>query len=589
MTTSDPSEPESARQNSGDETAGVDDISNQEPGVTEANSADDKSRNRLGRAAVATLIGLVLVGLLQWNASETDHQFSNMATVLLVFLIGGYVLFQIHCLTRMRWNSFVVPGAGLLVIAGFIGMWEFEGFSGELVPQFSFRFGNTRPAMQSVESDAGPENDRGGVPGNEEKDSSVALAAYGGFLGDERTAVIAERHFDVPASVDEVKVLWRQGLGDGWAAFAVSGDKAVTLEQRDEEECLTCYRLGDGALLWMIKHQTRHENLMGGVGPRSTPTIVGNRVFAQGATGVLWCVDLPTGELVWSIDLVEQAGWSQAESEAMISWGRAASPLIIDDGICVVPFGGPEQNREPGRSLIALDVSSGKVLWTAGEDQISYASPVLLNLGGKRQIVSVNESTITGHDIDDGSVLWKTSWPGQSNGGANCASVVPVGDSRFLIGKGYGGGSALYEVKQSDGQWIVDEIWKSNRVLKTKFTHAAVKGEVAFGISNGALEAVRLEDGERQWIQSRRSRLGQGQIVVVDDVIVGQAENGEVVLVAADSEDYRELLRMPALNTKTWNVPSIAGRHLLVRNDREVICFLLPGLDRESAVDADRQ
>ena len=120
-------------------------------------------------------------------------------------------------------------------------------------------------------------------------------------------------------------------------------------------------------------------------------------------------------------------------------------------------------------------------------------------------------------------------------------------------------------------------------------THAAVKGEVAFGISNGALEAVRLEDGERQWIQSRRSRLGQGQIVVVDDVIVGQAENGEVVLVAADSEDYRELLRMPALNAKTWNVPSIAGRHLLVRNDREVICFLLPGLDRESAVDTDRQ
>ena len=133
MTTSDPSEPESARQNSGDETAGVDEIANQEPGVTEANSADDKSRNRLGRAAVATLIGLVLVGLLQWNASETDHQFSNMATVLLVFLIGGYVLFQIHCLTRVRWNSFVVPGACLLVIAGFIGMWEFEGFSGELV------------------------------------------------------------------------------------------------------------------------------------------------------------------------------------------------------------------------------------------------------------------------------------------------------------------------------------------------------------------------------------------------------------------------------------------------------------------------
>ena len=125
--------------------------------------------------------------------------------------------------------------------------------------------------------------------------------------------------------------------------------------------------------------------------------------------------------------------------------------------------------------------------------------------------------------------------------------VVPAGENRFLIGKGYGGGSGLYKVTESDGQWTAKEVWKSSRVLKTKFTHAAVVGDTAFAISNGSL-----------------------------DVIIGQAEGGEVVLVAADPNEYRELLRLPALNAKTWNVPTIAGRHLLVRNDREVICFLLP-------------
>ena len=226
--------------------------------------------------------------------------------------------------------------------------------------------------------------------------------------------------------------------------------------------------------------------------------------------------------------------------------------------------------------MIALDAATGKTLWSAGEDQVSYASPALLTLGGIRQIVSVNEKTISGHQIGNGDVLWQVDWPGQSNGGANCAMVMPAGKNRFLVGKGYGGGSALYEVTQSEGDWNAEDLWKSHRVLKTKFTHAAVKGDIAFAISNGSLEAVNVSEGERLWQQGRRSRLGQGQILLVDDLIVGQAESGDVVLVAADPTEYRELLRVPALTSKTWNVPTVAGRHLLVRNDREVICFLLP-------------
>jgi hypothetical protein len=226
--------------------------------------------------------------------------------------------------------------------------------------------------------------------------------------------------------------------------------------------------------------------------------------------------------------------------------------------------------------LIALDAATGKTIWAAGEGQVSYASAALLTLGGVRQIVSVNEKTITGHQIADGDVLWQVDWPGQSNGGANCAMVIPAGENQFLVGKGYGGGSALYQVTQADGEWNAEALWTSSRVLKTKFTHAAVMGEFAFAISNGSLEAVSISDGERQWMQGRNARLGQGQILLVDDVIVGQSESGEVVLVAADPEKYRELLRLPALTSKTWNVPTIAGRHLLVRNDREVICFLLP-------------
>jgi outer membrane protein assembly factor BamB len=242
----------------------------------------------------------------------------------------------------------------------------------------------------------------------------------------------------------------------------------------------------------------------------------------------------------------------------------------------VIPFGGPDQGAESGRSLIALDADTGRRVWTSGTDQISFASPTLITLDGVRQIVSVNERTVSGHAIADGSVLWSFDWPGSSSGDANCASAVAAGPNRFLVGKGYGGGSALVDVRRQDDRWAAQPVWKSPRVLKTKFSQACVDGQVAYALSNGSLEAVEIASGKKLWQQPRGSRFKQGQMVLVEDVLVVQAETGEVAIVEADPEEFRQRLRWPALDTKTWNIPAVAGRHLLVRNDRRAICFLLP-------------
>ena len=95
-------------------------------------------------------------------------------------------------------------------------------------------------------------------------------------------------------------------------------------------------------------------------------------------------------------------------------------------------------------------------------------------------------------------------------------------------------------------------------------------------MSNGALQAVDIESGERLWEQSRRDRLGQGQAVLVEDVLVVQGEEGEVVLVAADPDDYRELIRIPALQHKTWNIPTVVDNLILVRNAHQAIALELP-------------
>ena len=146
--------------------------------------------------------------------------------------------------------------------------------------------------------------------------------------------------------------------------FAVVQDRAITLEQRDNQEYLTCYRLNDGALLWKITHDSFHDDTFGGPGPRSTPTIHEDRVYAQGQDGTVWCVEWLTGKIIWQVELLKLANWTKEASEAAITWARSGSPLIVD-GLCVLPFGGPAEKASSGRSLIALSLDEGEVQWTA--------------------------------------------------------------------------------------------------------------------------------------------------------------------------------------------------------------------------------
>lgn len=565
-----------------------------------------RSPRRLRRAGRAAAVAALLVAIIQWFAADTDYQYAYLASGAVIAVTVLVVLYQLHRLAAAGGHPWRIPAATGATLAVAVTLFRFDSFSGEMLPQFEWRFGgdDTPPLVTEVakrepdaaagETVAGASDRPAEVAAEGESRGTVGDAALElddpsppgpsaweslGFLGNNRTGVIEDRLFAVPESPGEAEVLWTIGIGQGWASFAVAEQLAITLEQRDRRECLTAYRVADGSLAWIHDHEAYHEHPLGGGGPRTTPTIHDGHVYAQGATGRVWCVELLSGRLQWSADLLELAGWSQTQSEEALPWGRAGSPLLVD-GLCVLPFGAEKDAggiAAEGRSLIALDAETGEVRWTAGKDQISYASPQLLTLAGTRQVVNVNEDTISGHQVADGNVLWTFRWRGNSNADANCAAVVPAGPDRFLIGKGYSGGSALAEVAVTDeGKYEARERWSSHRILKTKFTHACVDDGVAYALSNGTLEAVSVEDAKRLWMQGRGNRYGQGQMLLADDVLVIQDEMGDVAFAAADPERYRELSRLPALSSKTWNIPTLAGRYLLVRNDEQAVCYLLP-------------
>ena len=183
-----------------------------------------------------------------------------------------------------------------------------------------------------------------------------------------------------------------------------------------------------------------------------------------------------------------------------------------------------------------------------------------------------------------GTLLWLYKWPG---GQPKVPDPVPIGNNRVLISAGYGLGAKLLEILP--GAPLAEpphEIW-STLLLKPKFTNLVVRDGYVYGIDDGiALMCVEIETGKRKW---KGGRYGHGQLLLVDDVLLVQAESGDMVLVEATPKGHHELTRFTALHDKTWNNPALAGPYLAVRNHVEAACFELPlkSTDQKTAAKLD--
>ena len=207
-------------------------------------------------------------------------------------------------------------------------------------------------------------------------------------------------------------------------------------------------------------------------------------------------------------------------------------------------------------------------VWTAGTDAASYASPTVAELAGRRQVVSLNANTVTGHDLDTGKILWSWDWPAKM---PKSASAQPVGGDRLLVTASYGMGSAVIEIAKGDGpdEFTASKVWK-NLQMKTKISNVCMRDEYAYGLDEGRLACVEVATGKRIW---RGTNYGYGQNLRAGEHLIVQAERGYVALVKASPEEFTEVARIDALDGKTWNNPALAGEYLLVRNDREAVCF----------------
>jgi outer membrane protein assembly factor BamB len=352
--------------------------------------------------------------------------------------------------------------------------------------------------------------------------------------------------------------LWRQPIGKGWSGFAVADGLAVTLEQRDGKERIVAYDLERGSVRWSHGGGAGFASVMAGDGPRATPAIDGGRVYAFGVNGILTALDLASGRLLFEKDVLGENGAQRPE------YGVASSPLVVD-GVVVVQAGGPG-----GRSLVAYDARTGERRWSGGDDPAAYSSPRVATLGGVPQIVVFSQDSLAGHDVRTGAMLWRDPWPERAE---KVSQPVVLGDDLVFVSVGYGVGGRLVKVSRSPGgTWNAGLVWQT-RQLKAKFTQVVEHRGFLYGLDEGVLVCLDPKDGERRW---KSGRYGHGQVLLVDDLLLVQAEDGEVVLVEPGPERPVELARFQAVEGRAWATPALVGDLLLVRGDVEAACYRLP-------------
>lgn len=456
-----------------------------------------------------------------------------------------------------RKTSFRTEITGIAVasiaIFGTLALLRWDGMDGRQRPVFSWRW---NPSSEEQFQRQGATQIV--VSSEDQKPLEESAGDWSSFRGGDHESIVNDVELADWAK-SPPKEIWRKRVGPGWSSIIAVGDFLFTQEQRGNQEAVVCYEAKSGDEVWVnspTEVHDRFEEHLSGTGPRATPTFHENRIYAFGAKGQLTCLNATTGQPVWT-----QSLFSLTNRKAP-QWGSASSPLVVDDKVVV--FVGAEN----GKALLAFDRTTGEQRWQAPGGATSYSSPQVMTICGQRMIIMHDDQGLNGVAIDDGKVLWKHESP-------HAASFQPMiqphllADDRLLVN--WDSGMICLKLQRSDDQWKIEEQWSSNR-LKPSFNDFVVYENHIYGLDDGIFCCFDVENHQRVW---KRGRYGFGQLLLLPKMkeVLVLTETGDVVRVALDPKELREIGRFKAIEGKTWNHPLLAHDRLVVRNGEEIACF----------------
>jgi outer membrane protein assembly factor BamB len=397
---------------------------------------------------------------------------------------------------------------------------------------------------------------------------TAGAADWPQWRGPQRDGVSEETGLLQKWSEGGPKLLWRiQGLGGGYSTPSVVEDRLYLLNNEGmEKEFVRALRTQDGGEIWSTQ--------IGKVGPntgpqypgaRTTPTVDGDVLYALGSDGDLACLAVADGNVRWQKNLRREFGGKPGK------WAYAESPLIDGDVLVCTPGGNQA-------TIVALNKSSGEVIWKSavpGGDEAAYASVIVVETGGLKQYVQFLQNGVVGVDAGSGKFLWRYERTAQ---GSPANIPTPVAFENLVYSAAGRSGGGLVRLAVSQKEVDAEQVYFTQE-LPTAIGGSVRIGDLMYGTNGGGLVCAEFATGDVKW-QDRS--IGAASVVFADGLLFLHGENGEVALVEATPEEYREKGRFtpperPAAaersRSKAWAYPALADGRLYIHDWGTLWCY----------------
>jgi outer membrane protein assembly factor BamB len=431
-----------------------------------------------------------------------------------------------------------------------------EGLSGELRPELHWRW--TPTAEDAFRAERGQTATIVDAKSAKTNRAPIAEKAgdWTGFRGSKRDATVHGTSIRTDWDATPPRQVWSHRVGPAWSSVVVVDRYVFTQEQRDQLESAVCYAADTGDELWSNGDEARFTEPTAGPGPRATPCFASGRLFTLGCTGILNCFEAATGKRLWLHDLATEYGGT------IPHWGYTSSPLVVGDRV-IAYAAGPD-----GKNLVAFDTRSGELQWAAAAGETSYASPQLVTVAGKPQVLMVTNRGVTAVDPATGQVSWEyldlitKEAPRSVQPASGADSSILMGSEAALV---------CFDVAQKGDAWNVSKRWES-KSLKPAFNDYVVTQASIFGFDGRIFACADAETGARRW---KDGRYGEGQVLLLADqgLLLVLSERGEVILLRANPDRLDPLGRFQGIHGKTWTHPALVRGKLYLRNAEEMACY----------------
>jgi outer membrane protein assembly factor BamB len=356
--------------------------------------------------------------------------------------------------------------------------------------------------------------------------------------------------------------LWTREFGDGYSSILSDGPRLYIVYKRGASTVFSALESATGKPIWeRAFEETPNEaekkemDPVHGTAPSSTPVLVGDRLFAVTFLGRLVAMNRDTGAVLWSEELWRKHGGT------IVGYGYTNSPLAYKDTI-ILPVGGK------GTALMAFRQDTGKVAWANGTSDNAMASPVLMTLAGKPQVVTVMLKEVISVDPDSGKFLWR--WQHANKTETNVSDAAAAGPDLVLVSSAYDSGTRAIRVKQSADGLTASEVWFNKRI-RVHQGNILVRGDFAYACSGdfgpAPVTAFRVETGEIAW-QDRG--VGKATFVDLGKQVVAMSEDGDLSLIDLSPTGLKVLAKSSQLVSPAWTPATIAGSKIFIRDRKSI-------------------